>query len=97
MLSLASLVHSQTVVNAERFLTLLDQRELLGNVASKWVPGCNYNYKSLDGFSWFFHLPVFPPKSCLKCLQEVERRRQNPLFTEAMTSENCITFVDHDS
>ena len=88
-------MHSQTVVNAEGLLTLLDQRELLGNVASKWVPGCIY--KSLDGFSWFFHLPVFPPKSCLKTLQEVESRRENPLLMEAMTSENCITFVDHDS
>ena len=55
---LASLVHPQPVVNAERLLTLLDQGELLGNVAPKWVP--RYNYKSL-GFSQFFTCQYFLP------------------------------------
>ena len=46
---LASLVHPQPVVNAERLLTLLDQGELLWDVAPKRIPG--YNDKSYGGFS----------------------------------------------
>ena len=43
------------------------------------------------------YLPVFPPKSCLKCLEEVEKRRQSPLLMEAITflaSESSMIFVD---
>ena len=48
---------------------------------------------------WIFmivYLPVFPPKSCLKCLEEVERRRRKPLLMEAITflaSESFKIFV----
>ena len=97
---LATLVHPQSIVDVERLLSLLDQRKLLGNVVAKWIPGHYYNQSKIQAQAYlvfsihnYFDLPVFPPKSCRKCLEEVERRRQNRLLITAMVlfaSESCM-------
>ena len=53
------------------------------------------NWWVLEVFSQNVHLPVFPPKSCRKCLEDVERRRQNPLLIADMALLNLWKLQSH--